>query len=36
MVLTDMLTDVEVILGSEQRLKNFTTVLRMWANPPEA
>ena len=36
MVLTDMLTDVEVTLGSEQRLKNFATVLRMWANPPEA
>ena len=36
MVLTDMLTDVEVILGSEQRLKNFGTVLRIWAKPPEA
>jgi glucose 1-dehydrogenase len=36
MVLTDMLTDVDVIQGSEQRLKNFATILRMWANPPEA
>jgi NAD(P)-dependent dehydrogenase (short-subunit alcohol dehydrogenase family) len=35
MVLTDMLTDVEVILGSEQRLKNFATILRMWAKSPE-
>lgn len=36
MVLTDMLTEVEVIKGSEQRLKAFNTVLRMWAKPPEA
>ncbi len=36
MVLTEMLTDVEVIQGSEQRLKNFATVLRMWAQPPGA
>lgn len=36
MVLTGMLTDVEVIQGSEQRLKIFNTILRMWAKPPEA
>jgi short-subunit dehydrogenase len=36
MVLTDMLTDVEVIKGTEQRLKVFNTILRMWAKPPEA
>jgi glucose 1-dehydrogenase len=35
MVLTDLLTDVEVIEGSEHRLKNFPTVVRMWAKPPE-
>jgi NAD(P)-dependent dehydrogenase (short-subunit alcohol dehydrogenase family) len=36
MVLTDMVTDVEVIQGSEPRFKNFATILRMWAKPPEA
>jgi hypothetical protein len=36
MVLTDMLTDVEVIQGSEQRLKVFPRILQMWAKPPEA
>lgn len=36
MVLTDMLTDVEVIQGAEQRLNNFSTILRMWAKPPQA
>ena len=35
MVLTDLLTDVDVIEGSEDRLKNFSTVIRMWAKPPE-
>jgi len=35
MVLTDLLTDVEVIQGSEHRLKNFGVILRMWAKPPE-
>jgi len=35
MVLTDLLTDVEVIEGSEDRLKRFPTVVRMWAKPPE-
>jgi NAD(P)-dependent dehydrogenase (short-subunit alcohol dehydrogenase family) len=32
---TDLLTDVEVISGSEGRLKNFPTIVRMWAKPPE-
>jgi NAD(P)-dependent dehydrogenase (short-subunit alcohol dehydrogenase family) len=35
MVLTDLLTDVEVIEGSEERLRRFPTVVRMWAKPPE-
>lgn len=35
MVLTELLTDVEVIQGSEARLKNFPTIVRMWAKPPE-
>ncbi len=35
MVLTDLLTDVEVIQGAEPRLKNFPAVVRMWAKPPE-
>ena len=35
MVLTDLLTDVEVIEGSEDRLKSFPTIVRMWAKPPE-
>jgi glucose 1-dehydrogenase len=35
MVLTELLTDVEVIQGSEERLARFPTVLRMWARPPE-
>jgi glucose 1-dehydrogenase len=35
MVLTDLLTDVEVIQGSEERLNRFPAVLRMWAKPPE-
>jgi NAD(P)-dependent dehydrogenase (short-subunit alcohol dehydrogenase family) len=34
MVLTELLTDVEVIEGSEERLKRFPTVVRMWARPP--
>jgi NAD(P)-dependent dehydrogenase (short-subunit alcohol dehydrogenase family) len=36
MVLTDLLTNVEVIQGSEERLKNFPFVLRILAKPPEA
>ncbi len=35
LVLTDLLTDVEVVAGSEHRLKNFATVIRMWAKTPE-
>jgi len=35
LVLTDLLTQVEVIEGSEERLKSFPTVVRMWAKPPE-
>lgn len=35
MVLTDLLTQVDVIAGSEGRLKNFQAVVRMWARPPE-
>jgi NAD(P)-dependent dehydrogenase (short-subunit alcohol dehydrogenase family) len=36
MVLTDLLTHVEAIQGSEARLKNFPVVLRILAQPPEA
>lgn len=36
MVLTELLTDVDVIEGSEDRLKAFPAVLRMWARPPDA
>jgi NAD(P)-dependent dehydrogenase (short-subunit alcohol dehydrogenase family) len=35
MVLTELLTQVEVIEGSEERLKRFPTIVRMWAKPPE-
>jgi len=35
MVLTDLLTDLDVIEGSEDRLKVYPTILRMWAKPPE-
>lgn len=35
MVLTEMLTDVNVIEGSEGKLKRFETVLRMWGKPAE-
>lgn len=34
MVLTDLLTDVEVIAGSEDKLRVFPTIVRMWAKPP--
>jgi glucose 1-dehydrogenase len=36
MVLTDLLTHVEVIQGSESRLKNFPVILRILAKPPQA
>ena len=35
MVLTELLTDVEVIEGSEEKLRRFPTIVRMWAKPPE-
>jgi len=35
LVLTDLLTHVDVIAGSEERLKIFPTIVRMWAKPPE-
>jgi NAD(P)-dependent dehydrogenase (short-subunit alcohol dehydrogenase family) len=35
MVLTELLTDVEVIEGSEARLERFPAIVRMWAKPPE-
>jgi len=35
MVLTDLLTDVKVIRGSEEKLKNFDRVLRILAISPE-
>jgi glucose 1-dehydrogenase len=35
MVLTDLLTDVEVFAGSEERLKQFPTVVRVLARLPE-
>jgi NAD(P)-dependent dehydrogenase (short-subunit alcohol dehydrogenase family) len=35
MVLTDLLTNVDVVAGSEDRLKVFPTVVRMWAKPVE-
>lgn len=35
LMLTDLVTEVEVVSGYEDRLKAFQTVLRMWANPPE-
>ncbi|MEI2652469.1 MAG: SDR family NAD(P)-dependent oxidoreductase [Microthrixaceae bacterium] len=34
MVLTELLTDVEVIAGSEARLQRFPAIVRMWAKPP--
>jgi NAD(P)-dependent dehydrogenase (short-subunit alcohol dehydrogenase family) len=35
MMLTDLLTDVEVVEGHESKLKSFGTIIRMWAKPPE-
>lgn len=35
MVLTDLLTHVDVIASSEGSLKSFGKVVRMWARPPE-
>ncbi len=35
MVLTELLTDVDVIHGHEEKLKNFERVVRLLAKPPE-
>jgi glucose 1-dehydrogenase len=35
MVLTDLLTDVEVIRGHEEKLKNFPTIVRLMGKSPE-
>ena len=35
MVLTDLLTHFDVVSGSEERLKVFPTIVRMWAKPAE-
>jgi len=35
LVLTELLTQGEVIAGSEDRLKIFPTIVRMWAKPAE-
>ncbi len=35
LVLTELLTNGEVIAGSEDRLKIFPTIVRMWAKAPE-
>jgi NAD(P)-dependent dehydrogenase (short-subunit alcohol dehydrogenase family) len=35
MMLTDLLTDVDVVSGYEEKLKVFPTIIRMWAKPPE-
>jgi len=36
MLVTDLLTDVEVISGYENRLSVMGTIIRMWARPPES
>lgn len=35
LVLTDMLSQVEAVIGYEKRLLPLETVSRMWGNPPE-
>jgi glucose 1-dehydrogenase len=35
MVLTDMLTDIDVIEGSEEKLSRFPAIVRMWGKPAE-
>ncbi len=35
MLVTDLLTDVEVVEGYEERLKVMGTIVRMWARPPD-
>ena len=36
MMVTDLLTEVEVIAGYEHKLKPMGTIIRMWARPPES
>jgi glucose 1-dehydrogenase len=35
MMVTDLLTDVQVISGYEEKLKPMNTIVRMWAKPPQ-
>jgi len=35
MMLTDLLTNVDVVSGYEDKLNAFPTIVRMWAKPPE-
>lgn len=35
LVLTELLTDVDVVPGYEGRMRALETIIRMWANPPE-
>jgi glucose 1-dehydrogenase len=35
MMVTELLTDVDVVAGSEEKLKVFPTIIRMWGRPPE-
>ena len=35
MMLTELLTEADVIAGSEEKLKVFPTIIRMWGRPPE-
>jgi glucose 1-dehydrogenase len=35
LVLTDMLTHVEVVKGFAEKVRPLETILRMWANPPD-
>jgi glucose 1-dehydrogenase len=36
LMLTDLLTDIEVVEGFEQKVQPLETIMRMWANTPEA
>ena len=35
LMITELLTDVNVIAGHEEEMKPFATVIRMWGKPPE-
>lgn len=35
LMLTEFITEVDVVAGSEERLKVFPTIIRMWGRPPE-